>query len=92
MSEVAIHKNVTYWFKAYANPGITDQRAVETFIDCESAEGVSGLRAELQSIKSGNYREQSLDLIMGAGRRMKHGSYEEWARMMLMWMGNYKPY
>lgn len=92
MGEATTHKNVTYWFKTYANPGISDQRAVETFMDCEAAEGAAGLRTELQAIRSGNYREQSLDMVMGAERRIRHGSYEEWARAMLMWMGNYKPY
>ena len=91
MSET-IFKLVTYWVKTYANPGITDQRAVETFMDCESAEGASGLRAELRAISAGNFREQSLDMTIGAGRRLKFGSYEEWAHMMLRWMANYKPY
>ena len=87
-----IFRSVTYWVKTYANPGITDQRAIETFMDCESAEAAAGLRAELQAIRAGNFREESLNLSIGAGRRLKYGAFEEWARMMLIWMSNYKPY
>lgn len=85
-------KSITYWVKTYANPGITDQRAVETYMDCESAEASRGLRAELITISSGNFQEQSLDLTIGKSRALKYGNYQEWAKMMLVWMANYKPY
>ncbi len=85
-------KNITYWVRTYANPGITDQRAVETFIDCESAEASRGLRAELTAISSGNFQEQSMDLTIGKSRALKHGDYQGWAKMMLLWMANYRPY
>ena len=92
MSQGNFFKSVTYWYKTYANPGITDQRAVETFMDCESAEAANGLRAELRAIATGNYTEQALDVALGASRRVRHKTYDEWARMMLIWMANYKPY
>ncbi len=90
MREKPIYKQLTYWAQNYGNSSVPDQRAVETFMDCETREGVSGLRNELMGVAGGNFDETVFDKILGANRKFRHGSYIEWARMMLLWMASYK--
>lgn len=90
MAESPIYKQVTYWVQYYGNSGAPDQRAVETFMDCETREVVVMLQNELRGISLGNFRPEILDRLVGAKRRMNHGSYQEWAKLMLLWMSSYK--
>jgi hypothetical protein len=84
------YKQVNYWLQMYGNSGIPDQRAVETYIDCETSEAVQSLRNELIGISRGNYQDAPFDVSVGVKRRVRHGTYQEWARLMLLWMANYK--
>ncbi len=84
------YKQVQYWLQNYGNAGNPDQRAVETYMDCETTEAVGSLRNELIGISRGNYEDKSMDLTVGVKRRMRHGTYQEWARLMLLWMASYK--
>lgn len=90
MSVTPSFKYLVYWARNYGNAGIVDQRAVTDFMDCETDEPVRGLRFELQLISEGNYLEETLVAHLGPQRREKHGSFEDWARMMLLWMASYK--
>jgi hypothetical protein len=74
----------------YAPPGVDDQRAIQTFMDCETTESIGTLRNEIRAIASGNFHGPSLDLVLGKGRFSKHGSYDNWAKLALLWMANYK--
>ena len=86
-----IYQRVSYWVQNYGQSGIPDQRAVETFIDCETTEAVNMLRNELQMMAEGKFKEETADRLIGVKRKVKHGSYSDWAKLMLMWMVGYKP-
>lgn len=86
-----LYKQIPYWVQHYGNAGMLDQQAVQTFMDCETTEMVVGLRNELVAVSSGAYSDQIFDRIVGVKRRVMHGSYEQWAKMMLLWMASYKP-
>jgi len=90
MSEAVNLRDVLYWAQNYGSAGSSDQRAVETFMECETREQVSPLRAQLYTISQGNCNKDTLDKIVGRNREVKHGSYEQWAKMMLLWMASYK--
>ena len=78
------------WADQYAPAGVEDQRAVHTYMECETREAHATLRNELRSIAGGQYRRETLDIIIGQGRVAKHGSYDAWAKLMLLWMSSYK--
>ena len=67
-----------------------DQKAVEVFMECETHEVVSGLRAELYGVSQGNFRPDFMDANVGKARSLRHGNYQAWARLMLLWMAGYK--
>ena len=85
-------KQIKYWTETYGNSGAPDQRAVETFMDCENRESIAMLRNELSAVTKGAVADASLDALLKANRKQKHGSYPEWAKLMLLWMANYKGY
>ena len=82
--------HLKHFISIYSPPGVEDQRAVHTFMDCETTESINTLRNEIRSIASGNFHTQSLDTLVGKGRMSKYGSYDNWAKLMLLWMANYK--
>lgn len=84
------YNEVLYMLQNYGASGTEDKRAVQTFIDCETAERVSSLRGQLYSISQGKYDDRTFDAQVGVARRQKHGSYKEWARMCLQWMAGYR--
>lgn len=86
-----IYQRVTYWIQNYGQSGIPDQRAVETFMDCETTEAVNLLRFELQLLAEGKFKEEVIAKIVGMNRKVKYNSYTEWAKLMLLWMSGYKP-
>jgi len=81
---------VRYWIREYAQSGIEDRRAIENFVECESREMISPFRAQLHSISKGNFEERLLDRIVGKKRKIRHGSYQQWAKLALMWLAEYK--
>jgi len=90
-SEPARHyKQIGNWVEQYGNSGAPDQRAAEIFMDCETRESITMLQNELRSVAAGRYKESVMDSVLKPARRSKHGSYEEWARLMLLWISNYK--
>ena len=88
--ERPIFKQIKYWVDNYGSAGISDQKAVEVFIDCETTESIKMLQAELLSIARGNFEQDSLDKLVKAKRRVNHNTYQEWAKLMLLWIVGYK--
>jgi hypothetical protein len=84
-----VYKQVVYWAKNYASGGGPDQRHVQDFVECETTETITTFRAELYGISQGNYEEENLDKLIGQKRRILFGSYQEWAKTMLMWLASY---
>jgi|GEM_PF-1073949 len=82
--------NIKQFMTLYAAGSGDDQRAAQTFMDCEASEAISSLRNELRAISSGNYNLDSLNQVVGKGRIGKHGSYEAWAKAILQWMASYR--
>ena len=78
--------DVKYWVQNYGMAGVEDKRAVETFVDCETDEKIKTFREQLLSISKGKYEERVLDAFVGKGRAKKHRSYDEWAKLMLLWL------
>jgi hypothetical protein len=83
-------KWLPYWAQNYGKGGIPDQRAVQDFMDCETVDAVQRFRSELYSISQGNFDERIVEIMVGQGRKTVYQSYEEWSRLMLMWMVSYK--
>lgn len=81
---------IQYWIKSYGSGGAEDRRGAHDFIECETAESVSTLRAELYGILQDAHQEIVLDKALGLSRKHKHGSHQEWAKLMLQWMASYK--
>ncbi len=86
-----IFRTLKLWLDGYAASGAGDQRALHDFLICESKEGVDSLRSELLAISNGNYKLESLDVLLGKKRLVHFPTYEEWAKRMIVWMANYKP-
>lgn len=82
-------KYVKLWLSDYAKPGVPDKRGLEDFLECETDEIVRLLRGELQGITRGANDEETLKNILGPGRAAKYGTFEEWAKMMLLWIAQY---
>ncbi|MCB0329515.1 MAG: hypothetical protein KDD70_07625 [Bdellovibrionales bacterium] len=87
---MAHYPEVMYWKNTYGHPGVLDKRAVETFMDCETAERVSGLRNQLYAISQGKYDDALFTKLLGPDRKQRHGTYQDWAKFMLQWMAGYK--
>jgi hypothetical protein len=85
-----IFTKIKYWVDCYGNSGADDKRAIEDFVDCEANEAVSSLRSELVGLSQGLFDEAILNLLIGASRKEKFGSFNAWAKMMLLWLSAYK--
>jgi len=79
-------KHIRYWFDHYAHPGVSDQRSVENAVICENEEFLRTLQAQLNVIAQGNFEEESLNRTVGQVRKLRHGSYAQWAKLMLQWI------
>jgi hypothetical protein len=90
MTDGPIYNRVYYWVQNYGQGGIPDNRAVENFMECETREQVSLLRFELELMAQGNFKQENLDKLVGVKRRVKHQSYDGWAKLMLLWISEYK--
>lgn len=84
-------KQIHYWVTQYGSAGISDQRAVQDFITCETDEAIRTLRNELTGLSQGKYKDETLDKIVGVKRKTLYNSYTEWAKLMLLWISsNYR--
>ena len=92
MTKGAHYPELVYWRKTYGHPGVLDKRAVETFMDCETDERIRSLRGQLYAISMGRYDDDLFVKQFGPERKNRHGSFQEWAKLMLQWMAGYKGY
>ena len=90
MNTVPIFKAIPAWVMEYGKAGNGDQRALEDFMTCEAREGVTSLKNELIAVSAGLFHEPTFDKIVGLDRKQKHGGFENWAKIMLLWMASYK--
>lgn len=92
MSEKPVihYARVKAWIDQYGNSGIEDRRALDDFMTIETGEAVASLRNELIGVSRGNYSEETMDKLVGVKRKVLHGAYDAWAKLMLQWMANYK--
>ena len=88
--EIPIYNKVRQWCQDYGRPDVSDQHGAKDFIECETKESIRSLQVELIAMADGRFDEKRLDNILGARRRVKYGSYVEWAKMMLRWLGEAK--
>lgn len=84
------YTKVVYWVQNYGVPGVEDNRATHDFMVVETQELISALRTELIAMSKGSYHEHVLDDLVGVKRKMRYGSYEQWAKYMLLWMAEFK--
>jgi hypothetical protein len=86
---MAHYPELIYWKSNYANPGVLDQRAIQAYVDCETRERINSLRTQLHSISKGRYDDALFQKLFGPDRKQRHGSYQEWAKLMLRWLAEY---
>ena len=86
---IPTYKNLRYFSKQYGRKEVLDQRAAQDFVEVEPDYIVKSLKAELLGILHGKYNDKTMDALVGLPRKVRHGSYEEWARLMLLWMAEY---
>jgi len=84
--ETPLYKYVPLWVREYGMSGSPDHQAVQIFVDCETREAIAGLRNELIGVSKGRYKDETFDLVVGTKRKVLHGSYSEWAKLMLQWL------
>jgi len=80
------YDQVMYWVKNYGSSGADDKRAAEDYLESETTEKVKVLKGQLYAISQGKYDQQKMDLQVGVKRRGVHGSYQQWAKLMLLWL------
>ena len=88
--QTAAYPRIKAWCDVYGKSDADDKRAVEDFMTCEANEAVASLRAELVAVTRGIFDDRTFDAIVGQKRRLKYGTYDAWAKIMLLWMANYK--
>ena len=82
---------LNYYQKSYASTiSNNDQKAVRLFKEYESLEKIRRLQAELGWVSSGQVYFQTLDSVVGKKRKSKYKGYEEWAKLMLIWLSQAK--
>ena len=84
------YPEITYWVRNYAPSGVSDKRAVHAFVDCETQQRVKSLRIQLYAVASDKYDEKQLLNQLGAARKARHGTFSDWAKIMLQWLASYK--
>ncbi|NDC36755.1 MAG: hypothetical protein EBZ48_01745 [Proteobacteria bacterium] len=80
------YTRVRQWCEAYGRSDVPDDRGCQDFLDCEGSEQIRSLQAELVAMGEGRYEDAILDQIVGTRRKVKHGSYQAWAKLMLQWI------
>jgi len=90
MSEHRSFDKILAWIQNYGQGGIEDQKGAENCVICETDEFINPLRAQLHFISKGEFDEEALDRVIGVKRRLKYGSYENWAKLMIFWLNDAK--
>lgn len=80
-------KQIRYWVVNYGSAGLPDQRALSDFLECETNEVIHSFRNELVGLaQSKKSDDAALDALIGQKRKVLYNSYEEWAKVMLLWL------
>ncbi len=83
---------IQYYNKMYAvSLGGNDQKAVHVFKNYEPQEKLRRLQSELVAVKNGKASEKACDITIGKKRAVKFQSYDNWAKLMLLWLSQSKP-
>ena len=80
------YNEIYQWVREYGKSGVPDRRAVGDYVICENDELIRRFRSQLYAVSQGNYDIEQFDKIVGMNRRIRHGSYEGWAKIMLLWL------
>jgi len=83
-----MYKYIKLWSDEYGKGRPEDKRALGDYIECETDQCVRGLRNELVGVSKGNYIPETLDVLIGKNRMTRHGTYDEWAKLMLQWLAS----
>ncbi len=86
----ATYKYIRYYTKQYGRREVLDQRAAQDFVEVEPDYIVKAFKAELLGILHGKFTAETIDALVGQHRKVRHGSYEEWAKLMLLWMTEHR--
>lgn len=77
---------IEFFRKRYAaGTGDTDQRDLGVFKSYETKERFRQLQAELLWVKDGLVDEVVCDKVVGKTRKSRYQSYQNWARLMMLW-------
>ena len=78
---------IKYYRDMYAPASdANDQKGVAAFKMFESMEKVRRLQRELEYVKGGKVSNTVLDKTLGKQRMSRYQDYENWARLMLLWI------
>ena len=78
------YEGVRYWVQNYADSEVEDLHTIEDFMHQEPVDRLRSFQHELHNISKGNYSDEYLGGVLSPKRRVKHGSYSNWARLMLL--------
>ncbi len=84
------YKQLRYFVQQYGRIDVPDHRAIWDYVELETDEMVRTFRSELRAVSKKNYDEEVMHNILGKRRMVKHGSYDEWARQLLLVMASRK--
>ena len=84
---IAVLPTLEYFQRTYSKTmeGM-DDKAIVVFKNYETHEKLRRLQNELTWIKDGKVSASACDRVVGKKRKGKHGSYERWAQLMLLWL------
>lgn len=85
-----MYAQLKYWAQTYAHPGLEDKRCLHDFLDAESSESIASFKNDLVAVKNGNFDPKILVQIIGYQREIRHKSFQEWAKLMILWASEYK--
>lgn len=83
--------NIEHLIKAYANHADgNDHKAIENFQRFETTERMARLKSELMWIRDGIVTDETCNRLLGAVRKVKFESPENWAKMIMIWISQIK--
>jgi hypothetical protein len=70
--------------KRYALTLTDEKKAIKLFIEYESRDMFNRLKREILAVAQSKVPEAVCERALGKSRRVKHGSYEKWAKNTLL--------
>lgn len=77
---------IRYWIQHYGQGDVEDKRGVENVVICEGDEFLRPFQTQLYAVSRGDFSEEGMDKLVGPKRKIKYTSYENWAKLMLLWL------